>query len=64
MSSGSVGLHMLPVIIGQVICGVLIWLTSGREKWKVCNPTAEDVDVQWFNFIIGSVFIFRCFCVW
>ena len=55
---------MLPVIIGQVICGVLIWLTSGREKWKVCNPTAEDVDIQWFNFIIGSVFIFRCFCVW
>lgn len=36
MSSGSVGVHVLPVMIGNVICGVLIWITNGREKWKVC----------------------------
>lgn len=35
MSSGTVGVHMLPVIIGNVICCVLIGLTSGRERWKV-----------------------------
>ena len=35
MSSGTVGVHMLPVIIGNVICCVLIGITSGRERWKV-----------------------------
>ena len=35
MSSGTVRVHMLPVIIGNVICCVLIAITSGRERWKV-----------------------------
>ncbi|KAL9984102.1 hypothetical protein ACROYT_G006361 [Oculina patagonica] len=35
MSSGTVGVHMLSVMIGNIICGVLIGFTSGREKWKM-----------------------------
>ncbi|KAJ7392323.1 hypothetical protein OS493_011980 [Desmophyllum pertusum] len=35
MSSGTVGVHMLPLVIANVICGVLIGITSGREKWKM-----------------------------
>lgn len=35
ISSGTVGFHSLPIILGNVICGVLIVITSGREKWKV-----------------------------
>lgn len=34
MPSGTVRVHMLLVIIGNVICCVLIGITSGRERWK------------------------------
>ena len=33
--SGSVAPHVLPVIIGNVVCGVFIWVTSGIDRWKV-----------------------------
>lgn len=33
--SGSVAPHVLPVMIGNVVCGVFIWVTSGIERWKV-----------------------------
>lgn len=35
ISSGTVGFHSLPIILGNVICGVLIVITSGREKCRV-----------------------------
>ncbi|XP_022791955.1 uncharacterized protein LOC111331163 isoform X1 [Stylophora pistillata] len=35
ISSGTLGFHSLPLILGNVICGVLIVITSGREKWRV-----------------------------
>ena len=33
--SDSVAPHVLPVMIGNVVCGVFIWVTSGIDKWKV-----------------------------
>ena len=33
--SGSVAPHVLPVMIGNVVCGVFIWVTSGIDRWKV-----------------------------
>lgn len=35
MSSGSVSVHMLPFMVGNLICGLLLWITSGREKLKM-----------------------------
>ncbi|KAK2572784.1 hypothetical protein P5673_001770 [Acropora cervicornis] len=32
--SGSVAPHVLPVMIGNVVCGVFIWVTSGIDRWK------------------------------
>ena len=38
MLSGSVGVQTFPLMIGNMTCGVLIWIINSREKWKVCSP--------------------------
>ncbi|XP_073241214.1 uncharacterized protein [Porites lutea] len=35
MLSGSVGVQTFPLMIGNMTCGVLIWIINSREKWKV-----------------------------
>lgn len=41
--SGSVAIHVLPVMIANVVCGVLIWITSGKEKWKMYHSVLYTV---------------------
>lgn len=43
ISSGTVGFHSLPIILGNVICGVLIVITSGREKCRVRQINLSNV---------------------
>ena len=63
MWSGSVAIHVLPVMIANVVCGVLIWITSGKEKWKVSFLLQYRTKNQLMsNFIFSVIQQLSLFC--
>ena len=49
MLSGSVGVQTFPLMIGNMICGVLIWIINSRDKWKVCSPFWYFSKLFWLH---------------
>lgn len=53
--SGSAASHVLPVMIGNVVCGVFIWVTSGIDKWKVSFIAPLKLIIEKGDHFFGTI---------